>query len=98
MMHHALGGEEVAAVSVAQAAIAPSIARRAEIKRAPRVAGIYIATPEFQRWRGPWRQAAAQGREQEALTHAHSAVPRLGCGSRLTWPVQTFLLPTVSPA
>jgi hypothetical protein len=32
------------------------------------VAGVPIATPEFQRWRELWRQAAAQGREQEFLS------------------------------
>jgi hypothetical protein len=45
----------------------PSTARRNELKRAPMVAGVPIATPEIQGWRERWRQAAAQGREQEFL-------------------------------
>jgi hypothetical protein len=68
VMHRALGGGEPAAVPVAKATITPSTAQREEYKRAPQVAGIYIATPAFQRWRELWRQAAAQGREQEFLS------------------------------
>jgi hypothetical protein len=67
MMNHAMGGGPIPSVPVAQVSIRPSSARREEYKRAPMHAGVYIATPEFQGWRERWRQAAAQGREQEFL-------------------------------
>jgi hypothetical protein len=73
MMNHAMGGSEPAAVPVARVAIAPSIAKREEYKRAPMHAGVYIATPTFQGWREQWRQAMNRGENQDEWLAAHPA-------------------------
>jgi hypothetical protein len=88
MMNHALGGGEPAAVPVAKATVAPSIVRREEYRRAPRVAGVPIATPAFQRWRELWRQAAAQGRELGGDCPNEQAANRPGrCQEGKTMPI-----------
>jgi hypothetical protein len=57
----AIGGGPPRPVPIDQAQATTPPAPKPGRVRAPMVAGVYIATPQFQAWRERWRQAAAAG-------------------------------------